>query len=186
MNYLILSVLLILLVFIATLSFTMVANKNNSFKENIRFSGMMLAVSLPIISLVGGTLFLIFKLVSMVVPMQIDTIQVFLIALIGVFIIFACDLVSKQILAGISSRIFATKYKNQDLTEKEMLDIINKSQGIFNIFELVIMFFTSAILYLGVMKLISIDINLIFLSIISLMNVISYRVFFRSKISTGN
>ncbi|MEN8433265.1 hypothetical protein NX821_000379 [Clostridium septicum] len=186
MRYLILSIILIFIVFIATFMFTLVVNKNNSLRGNIKLSFMMLVVSLPIMSLIGGCLFLAFKLITVVLSLNITTIQVFIIALIGVIIIFVCDLISKQIIAEISSKIFAKKYENQELTEYQMMEIINKSKGIFNTFELIIMFLFSGILYLGAMKLISIEVNLLFLFIISIVNIVSYKLFFRHKVTTDN
>ncbi|WP_164907515.1 hypothetical protein [Clostridium septicum] len=56
--------------------FTLVVNKNNSLRGNIKFSFMMLVVSLPIISLIGGSLFLAFKLIAVVLSLNITTIQV--------------------------------------------------------------------------------------------------------------
>ncbi|MBP1890540.1 hypothetical protein J2Z53_002140 [Clostridium moniliforme] len=179
MRYVALVILLLSIMFLCIFTFTIFINRKNSVNKNLKITIMMMTVTLPIISLVGGTLFLTFKLVEVIMPINISTFNIFIISIIGVFIIFICDLASKQLLATLAPIIFANKYKNENLNEKEIMEIIEESQKKINIITLIIMFIITCILYMLIMKIIDVDFNLIFLTIISLSNLICYRIFFR-------
>lgn len=186
MKYLAIIILLLIITFVSMLVFSISFNKDNEFRANLKFTGMMMIVTLPIISLVGGTLFLAFKLVEMLLPVEIATFDIFTISIIGVFIIFICDLISKKIIGGIIPTILAKKYEGEELKEKEMMEIINGLQKNINLLTLGIIFFSSLILYMGLMTLISVEFTTLFLIIISLLTLISYKIFFRSNKAIGN
>ncbi|MGG7076408.1 hypothetical protein [Clostridium sardiniense] len=181
MKYLAIIILLLIITFVSMFVFSFGLNKGNGLKSNLKVTGMMMIVTLPIISLVGGTLFLAFKLVETVLPVQIETFDIFTISIIGVFIIFICDLISKKIIGGVMPIILAKKYEGKELKEKEMMDIINGLQKKVNLLTLGIMFLSSLILYMGLMTLISVEFTGFFLIIISLLTLVSYRIFFRGK-----
>lgn len=181
MKYILSIVIMILVTFISIFMFTINMNKDKNFKMNVKLSSIMMVVTLPIISLVGGTLFLVFKLIETILNLNIETFNVFLISMIGVFIIFLCDLMSKKIIGEIVPVIFAKKYKNENLNEEKMLEIINNSRKKFNLYTLVIMYLLSLIFYGIVMKIISVETSLIFLILISFINLISYKIFFRTS-----
>lgn len=181
MKYILSIVIMILVTFISIFMFTINMNKDKNFKMNVKLSSIMMVVTLPIISLVGGTLFLAFKLIETILNLNIETFNVFLISMIGVFIIFLCDLMSKKIIGEIVPVIFAKKYKNENLNEEKMLEIINNSRKKFNLYTLVIMYLLSLIFYGIVMKIISVETSLIFLILISFINLISYKIFFRTS-----
>lgn len=186
MKYLAIIILLLIIIFVSILVFSFGCNKENGLKSNLKFTGMMMMVTLPIVSLVGGTLFLAFKLVEALLPVEISTFDIFTISIIGVFIIFICDLISKKVIGGIIPIILAKKYEGEDLKEKEMMDIINGLQKKVNLLTLGIMFFSSLILYIGLMVLISVEFTVLFLIIISLLTLVSYKIFFRSNGSVKN
>lgn len=186
MNYLAIIILLLIITFVSILVFSFSFNKNSGVKANFKITSMMMMVTLPIISLVGGTLFLAFKLVEMLLPVEIATFDIFTISIIGVFIIFICDLISKKVIGGIIPIILARKYEDEELKEKEMMDIINALQKKVNLLTLGIMFFFSLILYMVLMTLISVEFTTLFLIIISLLTLISYKIFFRSTRAIEN
>ena len=64
MKYLIAIVLLIVISFISILVTMSLINKDDKLKDNFKASSVFMVVTLPIISLVGGILFLIFKLIA--------------------------------------------------------------------------------------------------------------------------
>lgn len=179
MRYVALVILLISIMFVGMFTFTIFMNRKNSLNKNLKITLMMMTVTFPIISLVGGTLFLTFKLVEVIMPVDISTFNIFIISIIGVFIIFICDLLSKQLVGVLAPIVFANKYKNQNLNEKEMMGIIEESQKKLNIITFFIMFVISCILYMITMKLIVVEFSLSFLIIISTLNLFSYKIFFR-------
>lgn len=182
MRYLAIISLFIFIMFVASFLITGNMKKEEGFSKKLKFTGLMMLVTLPIISLVGGCLFLAFKLVEMLLPVRIATFDIFTIAILGVFIIFICDLLSKQIMSSIIPHIFAKKYEGKDLTKDDMINIIDGARSKFDIITLCIMFGISIILYILIVKIIEVEFSLIFIFIISLLNIISYKVFFRNKI----
>ena len=112
-------------------------------------------------------------------PVDISTFNIFIISIIGVFIIFICDLISKQLVGVLAPIVFANKYKDENLNEKEMIKIIEKSQNKLNIITFLLMFIISCLLYMLIMKIIAVDFTLGFLIIISALNLLSYKIFFR-------
>lgn len=182
MKYILSILIVMVLTFISMFMFTINMNKDKSIKLNAKLSSVMIIVALPIISFVGGTLFLAFKLIETILNLNIKTYDIFLISIIGVFIIFICDLISKKIIGEVVPSIFAKKYKEQELSEEKMLEIINNSRKNFNICILVIMYLLSLLFYLIVMKIISVEVSLLFLILISFINLVSYKIFFRTSI----
>lgn len=179
MRYVALVILLISIMFVCMFTFTIFMNRKNSLNKNLKITIMMMTVTFPIISLVGGTLFLTFKLVEVIMPVDISTFNIFIISIIGVFIIFICDLISKQLVGVLAPIVFANKYKDENLNEKEMIKIIEKSQNKLNIITFLLMFIISCLLYMSIMKIIAVDFTLGFLIIISALNLLSYKIFFR-------
>ncbi|MBU3137920.1 hypothetical protein KPL39_16890 [Clostridium gasigenes] len=186
MKYLIAIVLLIVISFISILVTMSLINKDDKLKDNFKASSVFMVVTLPIISLVGGILFLIFKLIAVIMKLQASTFAIFIVAIAGAVSIFICDFITKKIMIGISTKYFANKYKNKELTEKEMMIILENKQKTFNIYSLVIMFCINMIIYFMVMIATSVDYTATFLIIISMISLFTYKVLFRKNITTGN
>jgi len=186
MKYLISIILLISISFGSILITMALINKGANLKTNLKSTSVFIIITLPIISLVSGILFLIFNLIAIIIKLQANTFEIFIIAIVGSFSIFIGDFLTKKIMIGMSTKYFSSKYKNINLTEKEMMNILDNKQKVFNIYSLIIMFFIDIIIYIIVMSTMSISYNYIFLLIISIISLITYKVLFKSNITTGN
>lgn len=186
MKYLISIILLISVLFGSILITMALINKDSNLKTNLKSTSVFMIITLPIISLSSGILFLIFNLIAIIIKLQVNTFEIFVIAIVGSFSIFIGDFLTKKIIIGISTRYFSSKYKNINLTEKEMMSILDNKQKVFNIYSLIIMFFIDVIIYIIVMSTMSISYNSIFLLGISIISIITYKVLFKSNIATGN
>lgn len=179
MKYITLIVIALIISFVAVAVFGITINRKMKFSENIKYTAITLLISLPIMILIGGSLFLSFRIVASLLNVEISNFQIFFVSILGVYAIFISDFIGKNILLAIVSRLLALKYKNKDLNENEMLDIANKSQGIYRMLLLIVMFFIGIVLYQIIFNSISIDVNNMFLSITAIINVLIYVMFFR-------
>lgn len=186
MKYIISIILLILISFVSILITMSLINRKNKFKTNLKSTSLFIIVTLPIISLVGSILFLIFKLIAIIIKVQADTFEIFIIAIAGSVSIFICDFITKKIMLGLSTKYFASKYKNTKLTEKEMMNILESKQKAFNVYSLIIMFLANTVIYFVIMSAMSIEYSIMFLIIISIISLISYKILFKGKAATGN
>ena len=66
-----------------------------------------------------------------------------------------------------------------------MLEIIAKKQVSVKIWNMVIIFLASLVLYMASMAIISIEFTGLFLVIISIINILNYQLFFRSSYKTA-
>lgn len=158
MKYLISVILLIVISFISILVTMSLINKGAKLKDNFKSTSLFMILTLPIISLLGGVLFLLFKLIAIIIiNLQASTFEIFIISMGGAISIFICDFITKKIMLGISTRYFSSKYKNKELTEKEMMTILEKKQKSFDSYSLAIMFFINAGMYFILMTAVSIE-----------------------------
>lgn len=181
MKYIITSLITILIVLIFSFILTSVINKEKSFKEKLKITFMFSLVMLPIVLLLPVSLFATFKASAMLLSLEVSNYQIFLLAILGLFIIFICDFVSKQVVTSIGSNILYKKYENQELSEMQMLDIIEQKQANIKAWNMFIIFLVSLALYMASMMVISIEYTGAFLVIISIINILNYQLFFRSS-----
>lgn len=184
MKYVITALIAILIVLIFSFILTAVINKEKSFKENLKITFMFSLVMLPIILLLPVSLFATFKASAVILSLEVSNYQIFLLSILGLFIIFICDFVSKQAVTSIGANMLSKKYGDQDLSEEQMLDIISKKQTNIKIWNIMIIFLASLVLYMASMAIISIEFTGLFLVIISIINILNYQVFFRSSYKT--
>lgn len=184
MKYVITALIAILIVLIFSFILTAVINKEKSFKENLKITFMFSLVMLPIILLLPVSLFATFKASAVILSLEVSNYQIFLLSILGLFIIFICDFVSKQAVTSIGANMLSKKYGDQDLSEEQMLDIISKKQTNIKIWNIMIIFLASLVLYMASMAIISIKFTGLFLVIISIINILNYQVFFRSSYKT--
>ena len=118
--------------------------------------------------------------------LDVSNYQIFLLSIIGLFIIFICDFVSKQLITTIGTNMLSKKYSNEDLSEAQMMEIISKKQANIKIWNVVIIFLASLLLYMISMVVISIEFTGLFLVIISIINILNYQLFFRSSYKTAS
>lgn len=182
MKYLISIILLISISFTSILITMALINKDANIKSNLKSTAVFMVITLPIISLVSGILFLIFNLIAIIISLQANTFEIFIISIVGAFSIFISDFLTKKIMMGIVTKYFSNKYKNINLTEKEMMNILDNKQKIFNMYSIIIMFFIDVIIYIIVMSAMSIVYDYVFLLIISIISLITYKVLFKKNI----
>lgn len=185
MKYVITALIAILIVLIFSFILTSVINKEKSFKEKLKITFMFSLVMLPIVLLLPVSLFATFKASAVILSLEVSNYQLFLLAILGLFIIFICDFVSKQAVTSIGSNMLSKKYGDQELSEEEMLEIIDKKQSNIKIWNIVIIFLASLVLYIASMAIISIEFTGLFLVIISIINILNYQLFFRSSYKTS-
>lgn len=185
MKYVITALIAILIVLIFSFILTSVINKEKSFKEKLKITFMFSLVMLPIVLLLPVSLFATFKASAVILSLEVSNYQLFLLAILGLFIIFICDFVSKQAVTSIGSNMLSKKYGDQELSEEEMLEIIDKKQSNIKIWNIVIIFLASLVLYIASMAIISIEFTGLFLVIISIINILNYQLFFRSSYKTA-
>lgn len=184
MKYVITALIAILIVLIFSFTLTAFINKGKSFKEKLKITFMFSLVMLPIVLLLPVSLFATFKASAVILSLEVSNYQLFLLSILGLFIIFICDFVSKQAVTSIGSNMLSKKYGDQDLSEEQMLEIICKKQANIKIWNIVIIFLASLVLYMASMAIISIEFTGLFLVIISIINILNYQVFFRSSYKT--
>ncbi len=180
MKYVITSLIAILVVLAFSFILTSIINKGKSFKENLKITFMFSLVMLPIILLLPVSLFATFKASVVILSLEVSNYQIFLLSILGLFIIFVCDFVSKQVVTTIGSNMLSKKYGDQELSEDQILEIISKKQANIKIWNIVIIFLVSLVLYMASMAVISIEFTGLFLVIISIINILNYQLFFRS------
>lgn len=185
MKYVITALIAILIVLIFSFILISVINKEKSFKEKLKITFMFSLVMLPIVLLLPVSLFATFKASAVILSLEVSNYQLFLLAILGLFIIFICDFVSKQAVTSIGSNMLSKKYGDQELSEEEMLEIIDKKQSNIKIWNIVIIFLASLVLYIASMAIISIEFTGLFLVIISIINILNYQLFFRSSYKTA-
>ena len=181
MKYVITLLATILVVLIFSFVLTSLLNKGKSFKENLKITFMFTVVMLPIIVLLPVSLFATFKASAAMLSLEVSNYQLFLLAILGLFIIFICDFISKQVITSIGTNMLYKKYENQDLSEEKMMEIISEKQVNVKIWSIIIIFLTSVILYIPSMAIISIEFTGLFLVIISIINILTYQIFFRTS-----
>lgn len=184
-KYVITALIAILIVLIFSFILTSVINKEKSFKEKLKITFMFSLVMFPIVLLLPVSLFVTFKALAVILSLNISNYQLFLLSILGLFIIFICDFVSKQAVTSIGSNMLSKKYGDQDLSEEQMLEIIAKKQVSVKIWNMVIIFLASLVLYMASMAIISIEFTGLFLVIISIINILNYQLFFRSSYKTA-
>ena len=174
-----------LLIFIVLIYFALLIStlkiKGFNFVSKMKraFKGMIFM--LPIVSLIGGVFFLLFELTIKIMKLEIYFFDVFFIALYGVLIIFVGDFISKILVLRLSSNIFSKKYDGENLNQETMNEIYDKNKFSLDLTNYIFIFVISFILYLLTEICLSIKINLIFVSVASLTNVVFYKIFFRNQ-----
>lgn len=186
MKYLIAIILLIVISFVSILITMSLINRGDKLKDNFKSTSLFMILTLPIISLVGCVLFLLFKLIAIVINVEVSNFNMIIVSIVGAVSIFICDFATKKIIIGISTKYFSNKYKNSELTEKEMITILEKKQKTFDRYSLAIMFCINIGVYFLVMSAVSIEFTTVFLISISIINLVCYKVLFKGRSAKNN
>ncbi|WP_288221616.1 hypothetical protein [uncultured Clostridium sp.] len=182
MKYLINVLVLLILIFISLLVITYQIT-NEKISKKIKIVAVNMIYMMPVISLIGGILFLLFEIALSVIKFnEYYYLDVFIVAIYGIFIILLGDYISKIILRQISASIFSRKYGGEKLTHKEMREIYRKNQDSLILWNYILIFIICGILYSVVTEIILLETNLLIIIIFSLITTISYWILFRKII----
>ncbi len=150
-------------------------------KENLKVSLLLILFSTPIAICILIAMSLFLKLANWTLPVEISNYKIFIVSFASVFVIFIGEFIIKTFLSGTISSHFTRKYKNENLSEKQMLNIIREKHRIIEIMKFILMFLISCVIY-GVLLSILNVIGIIFIVITSsLITSILYFFMFKSK-----
>ncbi|NFO10092.1 hypothetical protein FDB29_03020 [Clostridium botulinum] len=150
-------------------------------KENLKVSLLLILFSTPIAICILIAMSLFLKLANWTLPVEISNYKIFIVSFASVFVIFIGEFIIKIFLSGTISSHFTRKYKNENLSEKQMLNIIREKHRIIEIMKFILMFLISCVIY-GVLLSILNVIGIIFIVITSsLITSILYFFMFKSK-----
>lgn len=186
MKYIILFLSVIAIIFLTSFIFSMIFNGKESIGKKLKLSSIIMLGILPLFSFIGTTLFLFFKAIVLLLKLNIDNFKTLLIAIIGVLIVFVGDFISKNIVTAIAVQMVSKKYSAEELSQDEMIEIVNEKQKGMKIWTVIIMFVSSLLLYLLVMKLISVQYTWTFLAILAIISTICYEIIFRLNLRKQN
>ncbi|GAA0076841.1 hypothetical protein UT300005_12190 [Clostridium sp. CTA-5] len=150
-------------------------------KENLKISSFFILFSLPIALFILIIMSLFLKLANWTLPVNISAYKIFIISFVSVFIIFIGEFIIKIFLSSIISRYLNKKYKNNTLSEHQMLEIISEKHSIIEIFKIILMFLMSCVVYSILFKLLNLLTSISLITISSLLTSIIYFFMFRSK-----
>ncbi|WP_252249942.1 hypothetical protein [Clostridium sp. ZBS13] len=150
-------------------------------KENLKVSLLLILFSIPIAICILIVMSLFLKLTNWILPVDISNYKIFIVSFASVFVIFIGEFIIKTFLSCTISSHFTRKYKNKNLSEKQMLNIIREKHRIIEIMKFILMFLMSCIIY-GILLSILNVIGIIFIVMVSsLITSILYCFMFKSK-----
>ncbi|WP_315081066.1 hypothetical protein [uncultured Clostridium sp.] len=150
-------------------------------KENLKVSLLLMLFSAPIAICILIVMSLFLKLANWTLPVEISNYKIFIVSFASVFVIFIGEFVIKTFLSGTISSHFTRKYKNENLSEKQMLNIIREKHRIIEIIKFILMFLISCVIYGALLSILNV-IGIIFIVIASsLITSILYFFMFKSK-----
>ncbi|MBW6411293.1 hypothetical protein [Clostridium weizhouense] len=150
-------------------------------KENLKISSFFILFSLPIALFILIIMSLFLKLANWTLPVNISAYKIFIISFVSVFIIFIGEFIIKIFLSSTISRYLNRKYKNNTLSEHQMLEIISDKHRIIEIFKIILMFLVSSVVYSILFNLLNLVSSISLIIISSLLTSIIYFFMFRSK-----
>ncbi|MDR5588859.1 hypothetical protein [Clostridium aquiflavi] len=144
-------------------------------KENIKVSLLLMLFSTPIAICILIVMGLFLKLANWTLPVDISNYKIFIVSFASVFVIFIGEFIIKTFLSGTISSYFNRKYKEKNLSEKQMLNIIREKHRIIEILKVILMFLISCIIYWVLLSILNI-IGIIFIVMVS--SVITSMLYF--------
>lgn len=174
------------ILFFALLSFSTVYIYNaftlrEKGKENFKISCLCLILSIPIGAAIAIVIFLALKLLNWILPVDISNYKIFIMSFASIFIIFVGESIIKIILSSLVGNYLEKKYKDENLSENEMLNIINKKSLTIEILKMCSMFFISFIIYVAILNSLNIEDIILISTTTSIVNSILYSFMFKSK-----
>jgi hypothetical protein len=150
-------------------------------KENLKVSFLFLLLSMPIAICICIITFLSLKCLGWILPVNISNYKIFIMSFASIFIIFSGESIIKMILSSMISSFFEKKYKNSNLSQNEMINLINEKHIAIEMLKMLSMFLISFIAYIIILKILSVENVIITCFIVSVVNSLIYIVMFKSK-----
>lgn len=177
---------IIFILFFVLLSFSTVYIYNafilrGKCKENLKISCLFFMFSIPIGVTIYIVIFLALKFFNWILPVDISNYKIFIISFASIFIIFIGESIIKILLSILVGNYLEKKYKDENLSENEMLSIINQKSLTIEILKMCSMFFISFIIYATILNSMNIKGIISIATITSIVNSILYSFMFKSK-----
>lgn len=150
-------------------------------KENLKVSLLFLLFSMPIAIGICIIAFLSLKCLNWILPVNISNYKIFVMSFASIFIIFSGESIIKMVLSSIISSFFEKKYKNSNLSQNEMISLINEKHVAIEILKMLCMFLISFIAYIIILNILFVENVMITCFIVSIVNSLIYIVMFKSK-----
>ena len=183
MKYLFGIIMLLVIMFISNNIISMRINGDKKFNESLKLAAMSTLITLPLLMLIGGVLFLAFKIVLIKLMVGITTFQIFTIVLFTIVIIFFCDFICRKIGLDLMAIYLSKKYKNKNLTNSEMVGLVDNKQRTVNIASVIIMFLINVLTNFIILKFLQIQFSDILVLCMAIIVSITYKVFFKSNMA---
>lgn len=183
MKYLFGIIMLLVIMFISNNIISMRINGDKKFNESLKLAAMSTLITLPLLMLIGGVLFLAFKIVLIKLMVGITTFQIFTIVLFTIVIIFFCDFICRKIGLDLMAIYLSKKYKNKNLTNSEMVGLVDNKQRTVNIASVIIMFLINVLTNFIILKFLQIQFSNILVISMAIIVSITYKVFFKSNMA---
>ncbi|SFB12672.1 hypothetical protein [Clostridium frigidicarnis] len=183
MKYLFEIIMLLVIMFISNNIISMRINGDKKFNESLKLAAMSTLITLPLLMLIGGVLFLAFKIVLIKLMVGITTFQIFTIVLFTIVIIFFCDFICRKIGLDLIAIYLSKKYKNKNLTNSEMIVLVDNKQRTVNITSVIIMFLINLLTNFIILKFLQIQFSDILVICMAIIVSITYKVFFKSNMA---
>lgn len=174
----------ILLTFILAFSTIYIYNifiLKNWGKENLKVSSLLILFSIPIVIFIFIVMGMFLNLATWILPIEISNYKIFVTSFVCVFIVLIGEFIIKCFLSRIISNHFEKKYKDNKLSENEMINIIKNKHNIIELLKFILMYITSIVIYtllFNILGIVSIAIMVILSSVITS---IIYLFMFKSK-----
>lgn len=154
----------------------------NTNKESLKISFLFLLFSLPISLIILVIMFLFLQVSNWILPVAMSNYKIFIISFASVFIILIGEFIIKIFVSNIVSNYFSKKYKDDNLLEMDMLNLIKKQHGKIEFLKLLMMFIISFIIYFILASILDTKNNICITIISSIISSAMYFFMFKSKI----
>ena len=175
--------MLLVIMFISNNIISIRISGDKKFNESLKLAAMSTLITLPLLMLIGGVLFLAFKVVLIKLMVGITTFQIFTIVLFTIVIIFFCDFICRKIGLDLIAIYLSKKYKNKNLTNSEMIGLVDNKQRTVNITSVIIMFLINLLTNFIILKFLQIQFSDILVICMAIIVSITYKVFFKSNMA---
>lgn len=153
----------------------------NAGKNNLKVSSLLILFSIPIVIFIFIVMGLFLNLASWILPIEISNYKIFVTSFVCVFIIFIGEFIIKTFLSKVVSSHFERKYKDNKLSQNEMMNIIKDKHNTIEIFKFMLMFIISFVVYTLLFNVLGIASMMLIIILSAIITSIIYFFMFKSK-----